>query len=93
MKCQARNKKYELKLAECVQQMKQIIDQDIIQHLTEAHLEIYDTYAKDFEYLRTDNRTWEWWWFASNPWWNNTPCPPCNVLYDARKAEIEIIDK
>lgn len=67
------------------------LNKEINPHLKEKHLQIFETYVKDWCWLIDDERDWKWWWCCSNPWWNNTPCQTCNMLWHKYETKIDLI--
>ena len=73
--------------------MRSMIDKEITPHLIEDHYEIYEKKTTKWQFLHNEDKSWIWWWWCSQPWWNNKPCPKCNVLWKDKRDEIDIIDE
>ena len=80
-------------VAKACKKMKEILDKEINPHLKDEHLDIFNTYVKEWDWLDKDYRDWKWWWWSNNPWWNNKPCPECNRLWHKYDDEIDIYEK
>ena len=70
-------------------QMREALGKEITPHLKSEHLEIFNTYVKEWDWLENDLRDWKWWWWANNPWWDNKPCIECNDLWHKYDDEIK----
>ena len=70
----------------------EILEKEITPHLKKEHLDIFNSYVKDWNWLENDNRDWKWWW-CNNPWWKNKSCPECNILWHKYDDEITIYEK
>lgn len=57
------------------------------------HAAIYSEHVQDWKWLMGDLRNWKWWWWCSQPWWENKPCPTCNTLWHKYEQEIDALEK
>ena len=73
--------------------MREILEKEINPHLKKEHLDIFNSYVKDWNWLENDNRDWKWWWWCDNPWWEKKSCPECNTLWHKYDDEIIIYEK
>jgi hypothetical protein len=80
-KCTIHIQEYGQSLLLHIKEMRRLLDIEINPHLRECHTHIYDTYVRDWEFLGSTKKEWKWWWWAHNDWWENKPCPECNVLW------------
>ena len=70
-------------------QMREALSKEITPHLKSEHLEIFNEYVREWEWLENDQRDWKWWWWSNNPWWHNQPCKECNRLWHKYDNEIK----
>ena len=67
------------------------LNKEINPHLLQCHNKIYKKYVRDWFWLRSDYRNWNWWWWAENPWWNE-PCKTCNDLWHKYEKKIDLFE-
>jgi hypothetical protein len=84
---------YKINLDLICKKQKSILDKEINSHLKHKHLEIYLNYTKDWEWLVYDKKDWKWWWWCSQPWWENKSCEKCNNLWHKYENEIDVLEK
>lgn len=80
-------------LEKVVKDQLHILNKDINPHLQLEHGQIFEKYVQDWFWLYSDDRNWKWWWWANNPWWNNTPCKPCNNLWHKHEKEMDRLEE
>ncbi len=80
------------KLEEITKKMKEILDKEITPHLKAEHLEIFEKYTKNWDWLIDTNKDWKWWWWSDNEWWENKSCKECNNLWHKYEDEIQVFE-
>ena len=80
-------------MREITSKMIESLDKGINPHLKSKHLEIFEKYVKNWNWLVDTNQDWKWWWWMDNPWWENKPCQECNRLWHKYDDEIEVFEK
>ena len=90
--CEIIRNKNEVKLSKIITEMKKILDLEINPHLKNSHKEIYENHVKDWNWLEFNEKDWKWWWWCNKPWWNNTPCLECNILWHNYENDIDSKD-
>ena len=90
--CEIFKKLLKSKLEKITIQMKEILDKEINPHLKSEHLEIFEKYVKEWEWLVDTNKDWKWWWWSDNEWWENKPCKECNELWHKYEDEIQVFE-
>ena len=90
--CEILKLKNNIEIKEISNKMRDILSIEIIPHLKEKHLEIFNNYTKNFDWLEFDKRDWKWWWWSNLPWWNNNVCELCNILWHKYEDEIQIYE-
>ena len=90
--CEILKKLLKNKLEGISTQMKEILDKEINPHLKSEHLEIFEKYVKEWEWLIDTNKDWKWWWWADNEWWGNKPCKECNDLWHKYEDDIQVFE-
>ena len=90
--CEIFQKQKKEKIKNICDKIREILQREITPHLKNEHLEIFNTYVKEWEWLEEDNRDWKWWWWCNNPWWNNKSCKVCNILWHKYEDEVQIYE-
>ena len=80
------------KLEEITKKMKEILNKEITPHLKAEHLEIFEKYTKNWDWLIDTNKDWKWWWWCDNEWWENKSCKECNNLWHKYEDEIQVFE-
>ena len=91
-KCELVIKYTKNQLEEVTKKMKEILDKEINPHLKSEHLEIFNNYTKDWDWLIDTNKDWKWWWWSYNEWWENKSCIECNELWHKYEDEIQVFE-
>lgn len=73
-------------------QMIEILNKEITPHLKKDHLDIFNNYVIDWDWLEKINSEWKWWWCSNNQFWKNNICEECNNLLHKYEDEIKIYD-
>ena len=91
-KCELLIKSNKDKLEKISENMKDILDKEINPHLKQEHLEIFEKYVDNWNWLVDTNKDWKWWWWSNNEWWENKPCIECNNLWHKYEDEIQVFE-